>query len=331
MKNQGTIYVVMPAYNVEKFIAMAFDSLRAQTYPHWKCLCMNDGSTDKTWQIMQEYARKDKRILIFRQENKGLTKTMNILLNKVKGPYLAFVDSDDCIHPQMFEILLHTLLTTKSDVSECQFIRFFDSPEKQVLSRIDIEKAQPELLTDMSIFLNHKTSEGSWINKWNKLYLWHKVKDIRFSEELSYEDDYFYSSLIHDTIQTKALIDLPLYFYRRNPNGACGRVNWTKYQTAGINRIRLSYDYFIKGNRVPPERRDAFMSDLAQDAYRMIVRKPLKKTKDLTFFRNAALAVRNYVSAGIIDTKYLSLKQRIHLWLVAHDCYRLSRWMAKLT
>ena len=331
MKDLGTVYVVTPAYNAEKFVGAAFESLLAQTYPNWKCLCMNDGSTDKTWDVIQEYAKKDSRFIVFSQENKGLTKTLNILLKKVKGPYLAFMDADDYMHPQMLEILLKTLMKTKSDLAECSVVRFSDDVDEKLLSPFKTETLTVNTITDMSCFLTHQTSIAGWINKWNKVYLWDKIKEIRFSEELSYEDDYFYNSLVHSVINQKAAVSIPLYFYRKNPNGACGNVNWEKYQQAGINRIRLSYEYFVEGKRLPQDKKEAFMRDLAQDAYRMIIRKPLKKGKVKNLFKAARQAMFSYLKKGIVDMRYLSPKQRFHVWCITNNFYMLSLFISKLT
>ena len=331
MKNMGTIYVVIPAYNVEKFIGAAFESLLAQTYPHWKCLCMNDGSKDNTWAVMQSYARKDSRFIVFTHDNQGVTKTRNALLDKVKGPYLAFMDSDDYLHPQMFEVLLSQLISHQADMTECAVDRFVDNVESKKLALVRKDLVKPRVLEKINFWGVRSSLIGGWINVVNKLYRWDKIKDVRFSEGLSYEDDFFYSSQTHSLIQKKIIIDYPFYFYRKNPNSLCGSVNWDKYQRAGINRIRLSYDYFIGGNRVPSEQRDAFMYELTQDAYRMIVRKPLKKSKDRALFQNAVRAIQSYLSEGVIDRKYLSLKQRIHVWFLLHRSYHLSRLVARLT
>lgn len=331
MQDYGTIYVIMPAYNVEKYIAHTFDSLLAQTYPNWKCLCMNDGSLDKTYDIMKSYANKDTRIQIFSQENQGVTKASNKLLENVEGPYLAYLDADDIIHPQMFEILLQNLIKENADVSEGTQVRCTDTPPSLIDQKLDPTSLSTTVLRDMSIFLTHKTSQGSWINKWNKIYRWDKVKQIRFSEKLIHEDDYWYNSLVNNNIQCKVLVNYPFYFYRQNPTSLCGHVNWVRYQQSGINRIQLSYDYFVKGNRLPDNKKEDFLYDLAQDAYRMIVRKPLKKGKNKELFDSAHQAIKNYLREKIINKNYLSLKQRLHIWFVIHKFRIASILLAKLT
>ncbi len=332
--DNGTIYVLMPAYNVGKFISAAFDSLIEQTYTNWVCLCMNDGSKDNTWDIMQKYAEQDSRIHIFTQENKGLTATLNILLDKVQGPYLAYLDSDDSYHPQMLEILMEALIKEKADVSETILTRFYDTVPEELKKKLNYNDLKIETINDMNIFWSKKTARGAWINKVSKVYCWDKVKDIRFSEELAHEDDYFYGSIVDASINRKVLIDYPLYFYRKNPNSMCGNVNWQRYQRSGINRIRLSYDTFIKTNKVPDAYVSVFMSDLTNDAYRMIIRKPLKKgSKDIKneVFNNACESMQKYIRDGIIDCRYLSLIRRIHVWFVCHHFKRISCFISKLS
>ncbi len=335
MKEKGTIYVVMPAYNVERFLATAFDSLLAQTYTDWVCLCMNDGSSDKTYEVMQKYAALDTRIKIYSQENQGLTKTMNTLLNMVKGPYLSFLDADDAYHPQMLEVLMNTMVWANADVVECGVRRFVDTVPGEFLQPIESSQNEIQVLENMNIFLTHKTSVGAWIPKWNKLYDFDKVKTIRFSEQLCHEDDYFYNSLVHTVIKKKVLVPYPFYFYRHNSSSLCGNVNWKRYQTSGINRIKLSYDYFIAGGKCGEIYQKAFLNDLSQDAYRMIVRKPIKceKNKDTRrqIYNNAKTAMQDYLSHGIVQTQFLKPMARFHIWLLVHNWYYLTLLMAKLS
>ena len=324
-----TIFVIAPAYNTEKYIKDAFDSLIAQTYPNWQCLCMNDGSADSTFEIMQSYAKQDSRFAIFSQENKGLTKTLNILLDKVKDGFIYYLDSDDYIHPQTFETLMHFMHKTNADVVECSAIRVKDEAPIEHFDRFDISEIQSKEITDMKIFLSKKTQTGSWINKWNKLYRWRSVKDIRFSELLSHEDDYFYATLVNDTISKKTIIDKALYCYRINQNSMCNSLNFKRYQTAGINRIKLSYDYFVKGNRIPAEYIEDFKNDLSNDAYRMIIKKSLKKCPDKQLrkelFLEGSKAISDYISNGIIETKRLPILKRITTFFCVKRCYHLSR------
>lgn len=333
MENE-TIWIVMPAYNVEKFIGQALESLLGQTWQNWRCLILNDGSQDKTGEVMKMYAAKDRRFICATQKNQGVTKASNTLLNQVQGPYMMFMDADDYLHPQMLESLMYHLKKTQADVAECGVKRFVAEVEQADLSYIDVPTLSTELLKDMDIFLSPKTAKGGWINKWNKIYRWDKVKDIRYDEALAYEDDYFYNSVVHRVIDKKVVIYYPFYFYRKNPNSLCGKVNWNKYQSCGMRRVMLSYQYFIQERHCPVSHQNEFMRTLAQDGYRMIVRKPLKKSEGKAYdelFCRAQAAVRTYVEQGILVPKYLSLYAHLGLMLLLLGQRKILKCLLKLT
>ena len=103
VKSDKTVSVIIPIYNVEKYLPECLDSLLAQTYPHWQAICVNDGSKDNSLQILQQYAAKDKRFSIINQANQGLSMARNNGLKQAEGEYVYFLDSDDSLHPQCLE------------------------------------------------------------------------------------------------------------------------------------------------------------------------------------------------------------------------------------
>lgn len=99
------ISVIVPVYNVESYIHRCIDSILNQTYVNLEIILVDDGSPDNCGQICDEYAQKDNRIIVIHQSNGGLSVARNAGLNKCTGKYIGFVDSDDCIHPEMYERL----------------------------------------------------------------------------------------------------------------------------------------------------------------------------------------------------------------------------------
>ena len=326
---KDTIYVVIPAYNVDKYLAITFNSLLGQTYTDWVCLCMDDGSTDETFKVMQQFAEKDKRFKIFTQKNQGVTKTLNTLLDKVEGPYLYYLDSDDYIHPKTFETLMYFMHKTNADVVECGIKRVYAENPEDNFDDFNVSDVSSMDIPDMNVFLTRKTQIGAWANKVNKLYRWDAVKNVRFSELLSYEEDYFYGMQINNLIKKKIIIEKLLYFYRLNPASMCHTLNTKRYQSAAINRVKLSYDYFIKGNRVPDKYLEDFKTDLANDAYRMIVRKALKKCKDgklrKELFVQGSKAFKDYIDNNVVEIKRLPFLKRLTALSYAHGLYFISR------
>ena len=100
MKNKDElISVIIPAYNAEKFIARALDSLIIQTCSNWQAIVINDGSSDATEEICKDYCSKDERIKLFTKENGGVSRARNTGLEKAEGKYICFLDADDFFEP----------------------------------------------------------------------------------------------------------------------------------------------------------------------------------------------------------------------------------------
>lgn len=103
MKNEKVIFnVIMPCYNSEKYVVTALESIVGQTYPQWRLIAVNDGSTDKTLDILNEYAEKDERIKVFSKENGGYVSAVNYGLDHLDGDYFMFLGSDDYLSKDLF-------------------------------------------------------------------------------------------------------------------------------------------------------------------------------------------------------------------------------------
>ena len=105
MEAQPLITVIVPVYNVEKYLRRCLDSIIGQTYQNLEILCIDDGSIDNSGVICEQYAARDARIKVIHQENQGLSTARNRGLDAAEGEYIAFVDSDDYILEDMFERL----------------------------------------------------------------------------------------------------------------------------------------------------------------------------------------------------------------------------------
>lgn len=331
MPKNPKISILIPVYNVEKYITACLNSITAQTYPHFEIYAMDDGSTDNTYPLLKEYEKKEPRLHSFTQKNSGVTKTLNALLEMVPNDtdYLFYADADDLIHPQALETLLFYIKKYNADISECQSERIDEKTMAAPAQTVTPTEIPTRLIEDMNIFLTKKTLVGNWLPRWNKLYHWDAVKSIRFDETLAHEDDYFYASLVCAAVKNKVLVQAPLYYYRRNPTSMNGSLNFQKYQTSAVNRINLSYETFIAAKAVPEKYLRDFKKDLATDAYRMIIRKNLRKNKDKTLKKQLFLAAADAFDAfkqnNTIDFKLLTLPQQLMVWLCHKRCYTLAR------
>ena len=129
---ENLISVIVPAYNVAQWISKCLESIMNQTYKKLEIIVIDDGSTDETPQILDRYANIDSRIKVVHQKNSGLVKVRNKGIELASGEYVAFVDGDDTIIPEMYERLLKNALKYDADISHCGVcFCFSDGHEEQ--------------------------------------------------------------------------------------------------------------------------------------------------------------------------------------------------------
>ena len=146
------VSVLVPIYNVEKFLPECLDSLVNQTLKDIEIICINDGSTDRSPQIIQEYAKKDKRIKVINKKNSGYGDSMNQGLKKAKGEYVGIVESDDFIDLDAFEKLYKIAKKYDCDVVKSNFYEYYGDEKK------DKGKSNLFLEQDLGRVLNPRES-----------------------------------------------------------------------------------------------------------------------------------------------------------------------------
>ena len=129
---EDLISVIVPIYNVEKYINRCIDSIIEQTYTNLEIILVDDGSTDNSGSICDEYAKKDNRIKVIHKENGGVSSARNVGLDTAIGQYITFVDSDDYIEKKYCEILLKTLKKQKADCVACGYNRIYKNKEEKM-------------------------------------------------------------------------------------------------------------------------------------------------------------------------------------------------------
>lgn len=177
------ISIIIPVYKVEKYLEKCIESVLKQTYTNLQIILVDDGSPDNCGKICDEYAKKDSRIEVIHKVNGGLSDARNVGIIKAKGKYIGFVDSDDYIKEDMYEILLNLIIEYNADVSICNLYDVIDGKEYirnkengiQEYSRLDILK---EVLLDKNI--------QSYA--WNKLYKKELFDEIKYPIGKKYED-----------------------------------------------------------------------------------------------------------------------------------------------
>ena len=123
------ISIIVPVYNVEKYLEKCIKSILNQTFTDFELILVNDGSTDKSGVICDNYKNIDDRIIVIHKKNEGLSSARNSGLDIAKGRYIGFVDSDDYINNDMYHKLYEALIKNNSDISICKFVKVYDDSE----------------------------------------------------------------------------------------------------------------------------------------------------------------------------------------------------------
>ena len=213
------ISIIIPVYNVAEYLPKCLDSILTQTLSDIEIICINDGSTDNSSDILQNYSSKDKRIKIVNQSNQGISAARNAGLKIVQSEYVMFVDSDDYIAPDMAEKLYRTMETDKPDVvicsAECVNLLPKDASPDVIEWQSWLQPWFDEYVKPTGIYDVPKTIKHEFISVvWNKLYKTDIIKNykIEFPLGLIEEDEYWlWAYMIH--CKKYAFINERLYFY----------------------------------------------------------------------------------------------------------------------
>ena len=193
-KKHKMISVIVPVYNVEPYLRKCLDSIINQTYRDLEILVVDDGSTDGSGKICDEYVKQDERIQVFHTENKGLSPARNLGLDKATGDWIGFVDSDDWIEPDMYESLLKRAEETGADVVECGYCSDYMTVSIRCIAFQGTASGAEAL---EALIRNEILTQV-----WNKIWSHHLFTGIRFPEGRSFEDVATTYKLIQDAMIT---------------------------------------------------------------------------------------------------------------------------------
>jgi len=179
------ISVIVPIYNVEKYLRRCIDSIINQSYENLEIILVNDGSLDNSSAVCEEYKKNDNRIIVIHQENKGVSAARNAGIDLHSGKYISFVDSDDWIDRDMIYSLYHNLIKYDADISVCG-MRCFDK-DANLISSEQLDTNKIVIFSEpLSAFKEDKDYICDVV--WNKLYKSHLFADNRFQVGKIFED-----------------------------------------------------------------------------------------------------------------------------------------------
>ena len=209
MNNYPLISLIIPCYNAEQTLEKCLNSVVQQSYGNLEIIIIDDGSTDRTSEICKDFQSKDVRIVVFRQDNSGVSKARNKGVHAAKGEYICFVDSDDWVEPNYCAELYHLLITENADIAIVEA-----SYEDENGTVVFDKPISPEKVFDgkraLILLLEDKFIQS---HPWGKLYKSSFLKNINFPEDLKCFEDYSTLFKIFDQAIKVVRSDEKLYHY----------------------------------------------------------------------------------------------------------------------
>lgn len=215
------ISVIVPVYNTAPYLNQCLSSILTQTYSDLEIICINDGSTDESLKILQTIAQNDPRVIVLSQENSGVSAARNAGLEMAHGDYVAFVDSDDELEPDMYETLLNLATDYHADIAHCGYKKIhLDGTEK------DVQGTKKLLVQDSweaayCLLAGENFTGGLW----NKLYKRELFSDVHFDTSLKINEDVLVNVQVFCKAKKLVFFDVPKYHYFERQGSSCSRTN----------------------------------------------------------------------------------------------------------
>lgn len=241
------ISVIIPVYNIEAYLASCLDSVINQTYKKLEIILIDDGSTDSSGRICDEYAHKDERVIVFHKQNGGVSSARNLGITKATGEYVTFVDGDDIIAPDMYEVLYNNMKCYSADISSSgiaqrhingEFTTFADNSLK-IFSKQELIKG----------FFDDSIVKETMYGPYHKLFNTSFVKKHNFNTDYAIGEDLLFMFGCIENSSKIVLDNRPMYFYLKRPGSATTssfsekRLHYIAVADIILNRCKVNYPF----------------------------------------------------------------------------------------
>lgn len=294
------VSVIVPCYNVEKYIKKGIESLINQTLKDIEIIVINDGSKDNTLKILKNYQKNDKRIKIIDKKNEGVSIARNAGLKQAKGKYICFMDSDDWVEKDYLEQMYNKISKNNYDIVACDTYAIYPNKKMYIKSNINDNQDEKKLMIDAYAVI------------WNKMYKKEIISDIYFEKNISFCEDVLFLYEVYSKVKKVGSINEPLYNYLQRENSLTYTYNEKIYDLIkGLDKI---VEYYETNNYI-----DKYYQEIEYSYVRYLLAtfiKRLAKTKNKTEFKKGCNFVKNKVKEKFPNykkNKYLKSKKGLYL------------------
>lgn len=287
MDNNVMISVIIPCYNCEKTVDRCISSVLNQTYTNIEVFAIDDGSVDRTLERLENLQKKDARIKVIHQENEGPSAARNVGLLNAQGDYIAFVDSDDYIRQDAYELLLRKAIECSAEITICNYNTTYKN-----IPMVEHKHVLPDMMITHDEVIRNVIQQyygGDMTGLptlWNKLYRSSFIKGMEFNTALYRAEDWWFNMHAFEQAQRIATISEALYFYFQDAPGSLMKrmdINFygewifaRKYLTKRNDEYKFKYDnnvvymqllYNIHSLLITMTKRHQNISEITSDAY----------------------------------------------------------------
>ncbi|RDI45706.1 glycosyltransferase family 2 protein [Falsibacillus pallidus] len=290
------VSIVVPIYNVDKYLVRCLDSLLNQTLKDIEIICVNDGSSDASLPILEKYEEIDKRINIINKVNGGVSSARNCGIDAARGEYIGFVDPDDWVDHDMYLSLYKTAISDKADIVMCSYIREFSNhskekkfnfPEKSIFENQSVKSnIMRKLIGPLNEEVANPELMDAWGTVWSKLFRADIIKsnEIRFTDlnVIGTNEDLLFNIQVINFAQTFVFLNKPYYHYWRANSGSVTTGFKPLLFDQWLNLYHL-IEEFIKKNSLSEEYYSALNNRMCLGTLGLGLNTISKENKDSSF------------------------------------------------
>lgn len=233
--------IIVPIYNEERWISRCLDSILRQTFLNFEVIIINDGSTDNSLDILEQYCQKDSRIKCITTKNQGNAQALNVGLEHVTGDLVAFADADDYIEDRMYETMVSALVQSGADLVECGCRKV--NMAGRTLVKLQLQGQEIVGTDACARHFMKQQNIGNYV--WNKIYRKELFEKLRFPD-ISYSMDYYMNAIIHSKIKRKVIIPGVFYNYMIHSGQATNNFRIGKNRIDGMRAGNMLAGRFSK-------------------------------------------------------------------------------------
>lgn len=318
------ISLIIPVHNAEKYLQNTLNSVKNQTFADFEVLCINDGSSDNSLDILRKFAESDNRFIVFNQQNQGVSLARNYGIKNASGKYIMFLDNDDTLHPQAMEYAFKLIEKTKADICQFKYKRLFPN---ETISYSFYNKCPSFSVKNnpIELFLDKKLPKTVLV--WDKIYKSELAKKVTFKNVQPGEDDLF-SFETMALAKTMAFANITLLYYLQNPASKLHTTGAEKYH---LNRLKITDEMYriIHKNINVYTHNSKVQKQLLQYyanhfLFKEYISQPLRKKMNKGKIDEYVKTVMQKIQSGEVEESLFRFRYRLVLKLLAKKQYSLA-------